>query len=79
MPEIGLKNVKSHYNSFKQDVLFTFYDNTSGFEEMSWNVCYNMLTKNFITFYSWIPSYSANVSKAYFSFDRNTSKWIAMS
>lgn len=29
-----------------------------------------------MTFYSWVPSYSENIYNEYFSFDRNTSKWI---
>lgn len=76
-PVIGIRNVKSHYNRYKGDIMFTFYDNTYGFEETSWNLCYNELLQKWITFYSWIPSYSANVYNQFFSFDRNTSKWIS--
>ncbi len=76
-PIIGVRNVKSHYNKFKRDVMFTFYDNLYGFEERVWNLCYNELQQQWITFYSWVPSYSENIYNQYFSFDRNTSKWIA--
>lgn len=76
-PIIGIRNVKSHYNAFKQDVMFTFYDNLQGFEEKVWNICYNELMQKWITFYSWVPSYSANIDNMYFSFNRNTSKWIS--
>lgn len=76
-PIIGIRNVKSHYNAFKQDIMFTFYDNLQGFEEKVWNICYNELMQKWITFYSWVPSYSENIDNIYFSFDRNTSKWIA--
>lgn len=76
-PIIGIRNVKTHYNKFKGDVMFTFYDNLYGFEEKSWNLCYNELLQKFITFYSWIPSYSENIYNQFFSFDRNTSKQIA--
>ena len=76
-PIIGIRNVKSHYNAFKQDVMFTFYDNLHGFEEKVWNICYNEVLQKWITFYSWIPSYSENIDNIYFSFDRNTSKWIS--
>lgn len=76
-PIIGVRNVKTHYNAFKHDVMFTFYDNLYGFEEKAWNLCYNETLKKWITFYSWIPSYSENAYNQYFSFDRNTSKWIA--
>ena len=76
-PIIGIRNVKTHYNKYKGDVMFTFYDNLYGFEEKVWNVCYNELLQKWVTFYSWVPSYSTNVYNQYFSFDRNTSKWIA--
>ncbi len=76
-PIIGIRNVKTHYNAYKQDIMFTFYDNLHGFKENVWNICYNELTQKFTTFYSWLPSYSANIDNIYFSFDRNTSKWIS--
>ena len=75
-PIIGVRNVKTHYNKFKEDVLFTFYDNLYGFEEKVWNLCYNESLHKWITFYSWVPSYSENISNQFFTFDRNTSKWI---
>ena len=76
-PILGIRNVKTVYNAFKRDVLFTFYDNTYGFEEKVWNLCWNELLEKFITFYSWVPSYMENINNTPFSFDRNTSKWIA--
>lgn len=76
-PIIGIRNVKTHYNKFKHDIMFTFYDNLYGFEEKVWNLCYNELMQKWITFYSWVPSYSENIYNQYFSFDRNTSKWIS--
>ena len=76
-PIIGVRNVKSHYNEFKGDVMFTFYDNLYGFEEKVWNICFNERLGKWITFYSWVPSYSENIYNSLFSFDRNTSKWIA--
>lgn len=76
-PIIGVRNVKGHYNAFKQDIMFTFYDDLYGFEEKVWNVCYNEVMQKFITFYSWVPSYSANIDNIHFSFNRDTSKWIS--
>ena len=76
-PVIGIRNVKSHFNRFKNDVMFTFYDNLYGLEERAWNLCFNEDLQKWITFYSWIPSYSENIYNQYFSFDRNTSKWIS--
>jgi hypothetical protein len=37
-PIIALKNVKSHYNNNKGDVMFTFYNLVEGKE---WNFCFN--------------------------------------
>lgn len=76
-PIIGIRNVKTHYNKNKGDIMFTFYDDLYGFEEKAWNLCYNELTSKWVTFYSWIPSYSENIYNQLFTFDRNTSKWIA--
>jgi len=57
--------------------MFTFYDNTYGFEEKVWNLCWNELLNTFVTFYSWVPSYMENINNIPFSFNRDTSKWIA--
>jgi hypothetical protein len=47
-------------------VLFTFYN-----EDKEWNLCYNEVLQKFVTFYSWTPSFSANIDNIYFSFDKN--------
>ena len=73
-PLIGVRNVKTHYNAYKQDVMFTYYDNLYDFEEVAWNLCFNELLNKFVTFYSWIPSYSANIYNIWFTFDRDSSK-----
>ena len=75
-PIIGVRNVKTHYNAFKNDVMFTFYDDLNTLNEKAWNLCYNEILDKFITFYSWIPSYSENIDNIFFSFDRNASKNI---
>lgn len=36
--KIGLRNVKTHFNNFKGDVMFTFYNER---ENEKWNICYN--------------------------------------
>ena len=77
IPIIGIRNVKSHYNAFKNDVMFTFYDDLNSTEEKAWNLCYNETLDKFTTFYSWVPSYSENVDNVFFTFDRDSSKRIA--
>ena len=77
-PIIGLKNVKTHYNNNKKDVMFTFYDDLYKDEEKVWSLCYNELYGQFITFYSWIPSYSENIDTQFFTFNRNTAKDLSL-
>ena len=77
-PIIGLKNVKTHYNNNKKDIMFTFYDDIYKDEEKVWNLCYNELLDQFITFYSWVPSYSENIDTKFFTFDRRTSKNLTL-
>jgi hypothetical protein len=48
-PTLGLKNVKSHYNAHKGDVMFTFFNHN---ENKEWNLCYNERLNKWITRYS---------------------------
>lgn len=75
-PIIGVRNVKTLYNAFKHDIMFTFYDNLHGVHEKSWNLCWNELLGIFTTFYSWIPSEMQNIDNIPFSFDREAVKAI---
>ena len=76
-PILGVRNVKTVYNEFKKDVMFTFYDNLYGTSEKSWNLCYNEMLGIFTTFYSWIPSDMCNIDNIPFSFNRDTVKAIS--
>jgi len=71
LPTIGVRNVKSHYNKNKGDIMFTFYSETK-----EWNLCYNENLQKFITYYSWTPSHSANINNVFFSFNKEVSKNI---
>ena len=77
-PIIGIRNVKTHYNNNKKDVMFTFYNTIYKEEEKVWNLCFNELLNQFITFYSWVPSYSENIDTQYFSFNRKTSQIMSL-
>lgn len=68
---IGFKNVKTHYNAFKKDIIFTFYN-----DDKNWNLCYNEYLQTFTTFYSWTASYSANINNVFLTFDLNDSRNI---
>ena len=76
-PMIGIRNVKTFYNAFKHDIMFTFYDNLYGTTEKSWNLCWNEILSLFTTFYSWIPAEMQNIDNIPFSFNRDTVKSIA--
>jgi len=77
-PMIALRNVKTHYNAFKQDVMFTFYDTTRENEEVIWNLCFNEQLNKWVTRYSWTPVASASINNVYFSFDRESAKKISL-
>ena len=77
-PIVGLRNVKSHYNNNKKDVMFTFYDDVYKDEEKVWNLCFNELLEQFVTFYSWVPSYSENIGTQFFTFNRDTAKGLSL-
>lgn len=64
-PTVAYKNVKTHYNNYKGDVMFTFYNNNK-----VWNLCYNERLQKWITKYSWTPLYSENINNIFYSLDR---------
>ena len=61
---LGTRNVKTHYNAFKRDVMFTYYN-----KDKIWNICYNETLGKWITRYSWTPFMSENIDHSMFSFD----------
>ena len=67
--EIGFRDVKTHYNAFKKDVMFIFYN-----DNIQWNLCYNEEIGKFVTFYSWAPSFSTNINHTYMSLDLEDSR-----
>lgn len=73
-PTVALRNVKSHYNNYKGDIMFTFYNDT---EDEEWNLCYNERLDKWSTRYSWIPLYSENVNNIYYSLDKKRAEILA--
>ena len=73
-PIIALKNVKTHYNNYKGDVMFTFYNFAEGKE---WNFCYNERMDKWITRYSWTPLYSENINNIFYSLDKKRAEILA--
>ena len=73
-PTVALRNVKTHYNNYKGDIMFTFYNDT---EDEEWNICYNERLDKWFTRYSWIPLYSDNVNNIYYSLDKRRAEVLA--
>ena len=68
---LGITNVKTHFNNYKGDVMFTFYhtsyDETNQPVKKEWNMCYNERQGLWVTRYDWIPIFSANVDNVFYS------------
>lgn len=77
-PMIGLRNVKTHYNAFKNDIMFTFYDSTRDNVETEWNLCFNEGMNKWVTRYSWMPASSESINNVFFSFDRDSAKKMSL-
>ena len=73
-PIIALKNVKTHYNNYKGDVMFTFYNFGKNKE---WNVCFNERMNKWITKYSWTPLYSENINNIFYSLDKKRAEILS--
>ena len=63
---MGATNVRTHYNNFKGDVIFTFYN-----KDDAYSLCYNERMKMWVSRYSWMPLLSANIDNYFYSFDRD--------
>ena len=64
-----IRNIKTHYNAYKGDVMFTFIK-----DDFTWNICYNERQGMWITKYSWMPVYSENINNQFYSFSLDQSK-----
>lgn len=73
-PIIALRNVKSHYNNYKGDVMFTFYNYS---ENKEWNFCFNERMNKWITRYSWTPLYSENINNTFYSLDKKRAEILS--
>lgn len=73
-PIVSLKNVKTHYNNYKGDLMFTFYNEN---ENETWNFCFNERMDKWITKYSWTPLFSENIDNIFYSLDQNRAKILA--
>lgn len=62
--DLGVTNVKTHFNNYKGDLMFTFYN-----EDNKWNICYNERQGIWVTRYDWIPLQFANINNTFYTFD----------
>lgn len=83
-PIVGLRNVKAHYNNYKGDIMFTFYNGwydtnyeSKPYKELAWNLCYNERMDAWVTKYTWTPLYSENINNMFYSLDQNRSKILS--
>ena len=76
-PIIGLRNVKTHYDNFKGDVIFTFYDCTRN-DKVDFNIVFNERINKWITRTSWTPLTSANINNIFITFNKNIANQVAL-
>lgn len=62
-------NVKIHYNMFKHDVIFVFYNNYGAENESKFAITFNEQLNKFISFNDWYPFFSDYINNIYFSTD----------
>ena len=56
-------SIKSHYNAFKQDVLFVF-----SYNKQQWHLCWNELLNHWVTRNTWFPEFSENINNIFYTF-----------
>lgn len=60
---IGVNSIKTHYNAFKQDILFVFK-----YGLKKWHLCWNEILEKWVTRYSWFPEFSENINNIFYTF-----------
>lgn len=63
---LGTCNIRTHYNSFKGDLIFAWYYTKEG-RPYSFAICFNERQGIWTTKYSWIPEVSENINGEFFS------------
>ena len=69
------KNVKIHYNAYKDDIIFVFYKDLFSNEDIPnkskyfWSLTFNEQLGLFVSFNSWKPLTSDNINNIFFSTD----------
>lgn len=68
--DMSISDVRTHYNAFKGDLMFTWYI-TKQLEgetiKYLWNICYNERQNVWVTRYGWVPIISENINDSFYS------------
>ena len=59
----GISAIKTHYNAFKHDIMFTYI-----YKNISWHLCWNELQNKWVTQYTWFPEFSENINNIFYTF-----------
>lgn len=74
--DIDTCDIRTHYNSFKGDVMFTWYVPNDDKEIEMCSICYNERQGLWTTRYSWIPLVSENSNGEFYSLQRGADSII---
>lgn len=67
-PLLGIRNIKSHYNAYKNEVMFTYYNNSDIFNNRLTNPIYNGVTNtNKYNYVQWNLAYN-EINKCFTTF-----------
>jgi len=67
---VGKSDVRTHYNSFKGDVIFTWYYTDEEGKEHIYSICYNERQGLWTTKYNWAPMVSENINGDFYSLQK---------
>ena len=70
--EIGFSDIRTHYNSYKGDLMFTWY-----FGDKIYNICFNERQNIWTTRYDWTPIVSENINEEFVSLQKESNSSIS--
>lgn len=67
--EMGVSDIRTHYNGKKGDLMFTWYPLVG--DSKTFSICYNERQNLWITKYDWYPIVSENINDEFYSLNEN--------
>ena len=67
---VNKSDVRTHYNSFKGDVIFTWYYTNLNEKREEYSICYNERQSVWTTRYDWVPIVSENKNGEFYSLQK---------